>query len=340
MNKFTLPTGYLFNNEYSKGQLETLSIGDYGKAHNIKADFLGYSRELNGVANTACMPLQEKWVITVSTQYGCAMKCNFCDVPNIKFAGNATFDDLKDQLYAAIACFPDVKYTDRLNLHYARMGDPIFNPDVLAFSCWLAKARGQIQEDLGLRLETIHPVFTTMCPEMRYTRSRLNDWVNIKNDMFNGQAGLQLSINSTNEEQRSKMFDGKQMTLEQIALMAKDWPNPVGRKYCLNFAYCTDYEVDAVKLAKLFDTEKFMCKITPIHNNTACKENGIETKGGYESYAPYAPIEEALKEQGFDVLIFIPSMDEEDGLVTCGNTILGGSVLKSDTAILNIEGIK
>ena len=44
---FPIPTGYLFTGNYSKGQLETLSIGDYGKHTNIKADFLGYDRELS-----------------------------------------------------------------------------------------------------------------------------------------------------------------------------------------------------------------------------------------------------------------------------------------------------
>ena len=339
MNAFKLPTGYLFNDEYSKGKLETLSIGDYGKAHNIKADFLGYNRELNGVANTDCMPLQEKWVVTLSTQYGCAMKCNFCDVPNIKFTGNATEDDLKEQFYKAISMFPGVRYTDRLNLHYARMGDPIFNPEVLNFSYWLSYNKEEIQKDTGLRIEVLHPVFTTMCPEMKYTRGRLKEWVSIKNIEFNGQAGLQLSINSTNEEQRSEMFDGQQMSLEAISEMASNWPNPVGRKYCLNFAYSTDYEIDAVKLRKLFDPEKFMVKITPIHNNTACRENGIETVEGYESYTPYKVVEEPLKEQGFDVLIFIPSLDEEDGLVTCGNTILGGSELRAETETIKIIGV-
>lgn len=340
MNTYKLPTGYLFNDDYEKGQLETLSIGDYGKSINIKADFLGYNRELNGVPNVNCMPLQEKWVITLSTQYGCAMSCNFCDVPNIKFKGNATFNDLKRQLYSAIEMFPGVKYTDRMNLHYARMGDPIFNEDVLKFSVWLAQNKREIQNETGVRVETLHPVFTTMCPDMRHTESRLRKWVYIKNHEFKGQAGLQLSINSTNEAQRDEMFNGKQMTLEAISEMARKWPEPISRKYCLNFAYSTDYEIDAKKVRRLFDPEKFMCKITPIHNNTACTENGIETVGGYESFAPYKGVEEGLKSEGFDVLIFIPSMDEEDGLVTCGNTILGGSELKvSDSQVIKIEGI-
>lgn len=84
MNIYTLPTGYLFTKEYSNGSMETLSIGDYGKHHNVKADFLGLTKEINGVPNTLCMPLSEKWVITVSTQRGCPMKCSFCFTPDTK----------------------------------------------------------------------------------------------------------------------------------------------------------------------------------------------------------------------------------------------------------------
>lgn len=335
---YTLPTGKLIVDQYERGPLETLSIGDYGKAKNIKADFLGYTRELNGVENGDCMPLSEKWVITVSTQHGCAMNCTFCDVPNIKFAGNVSFNDLKRQLYSALSTFPNVKYTDRLNLHYARMGDPIFNEQVFEFSEWLIKNKQQFQKETGVRVEVLHPVFTTMMPDMKYTAERVRRWVDIKNNMFNGQAGLQLSINSTCEDQRSEMFRGKQLTLEQISDIVKDFPTPLGRKYCLNIAYSTDFIVDADKLSRLFDPENWMVKITPIHNNEACTANNIETMDGYESYAPYRPVEEELKAAGFDVLIFIPSFDEEDGIVTCGNAILGGSVIKSDVQAVKIEG--
>lgn len=43
MKKYQIPTGYLIVDQYSKSELETLSIGDYGKAANIKADFLGFT---------------------------------------------------------------------------------------------------------------------------------------------------------------------------------------------------------------------------------------------------------------------------------------------------------
>jgi len=333
MNTIQLPTGFLIVGDYSKGQLETLSIGDYGKAKNIKADFLGYTRELNGVANGAVVPLQEKWVITLSTQYGCVMKCKFCDVPNVKFGGNATFADLKQQFYVALSKYPDVNYTDRLNIHYARMGEPTFNEDVFLFSEWLAANKRQIQEETGVRIEVIHPVLTTMCPEYEQTESRIRRWADIKNELFNGQAGLQLSINTTSDDARNGMFDGSSKQLREIATIADKLPMPIGRKYCLNFAYASGNEVDGAKLASMFDVDKWMVKITPIHNNTACGDNGIATIEGYSSYRPYKEPEQSCKDAGFDTLVFIPSQDEEDGLITCGNAILGGSELKLPTEV-------
>lgn len=339
MKKYTIPTGYLIVDKYSKGELETLSIGDYGKKYNVKADFLGYTDEIHGVPNIDCMPLSEKWVITLSTQYGCVMKCNFCDVPNVKFRGNASLEDLAGQLQRALDLFPRISYTERLNIHFARMGEPIFNDNVFKFAEWLGSS-GKIElQNRGLRVEVIHPVLTTSIPDnYQKLKERLHRWCGIKNDIYNGQAGLQFSINSTSPTQRLEMFGGSAMDLMEFSAIAESLPDPVSRKYCLNFAYSTDYEIDSELLARLFDTKKFMCKITPIHNNNACNKNNIKTIGGYESWEPYRKPEEALKEAGFDVLVFVPSIDEERGLVTCGNAILGGSELKTDVSAIKIHG--
>lgn len=328
MNIIKLPTGYLFTGDYDKGKLETLSIGDYGKHRNIKADFLGHTKEIHGVANGEILPLQEKWVVTLSTQYGCAMKCTFCDVAEMPFNGNASFKDLQKQFLYALDMFPSTKYTDRLNVHFARMGEPIFNIHVFDFARDLVNNKELYQTWTGVRVETIHPVLTTMCPTYAKTSDRIKEWTAIKNDLYRGQAGLQLSINSTCDKQRSEMFQGKAMTLQEISNMVRDLPAPLGRKYCLNFAYASGNEVDGEKLASLFNPEHWMVKITPIHNNTSCSKNNIETVGGYESYHPYKHPENAFKSAGFDVLVFVPSKDEEDGLITCGNAILGGSKIK------------
>lgn len=334
MKKITLPTGYLFTDKYEKGELETLSIGDYGKENNIKAQFLGYDKDINGVPNMSIKPISEKWVITLSTQYGCTQKCVFCDVPNVKFKGNASSSDLMKQLKNALHVYPDVKYTERLNIHYARMGEPMMNfKNVFEHALFLSTKEFKQNRiyDENLRIETIHPVFTTMMPKCinkEKTFSNLNDWSNMKNNEYKGQAGLQLSINSTDETQRQDMFSGGAHTLQDISDICSRLPEPIGRKYCLNFALADDYIVDARKLKELFNPEYWMVKITPMHKNIACNKHGIKTTGGHSQFVPYQKAEQELMENGFDVLIFIPSEDEENSTITCGNAILGGSKLK------------
>ena len=342
MNKInTLPTGYLFTIDGERGELEVLSIGDYGKKANVKADFLGYTEHIKGVINQPCMPLSEKWVVTLSTQYGCPQKCNFCQVPEIPFKGNVSFLDLKNQLYNALSLFPDVSYTERLNIHFARMGEPIYNPAVIDFAIWLQKEKRTFQKETGISFEVIHPVLTTSLPRrFKRLKESLLRWIDVKNNIYNGQAGLQISINSSNEDQRQEMFGGESITLEEFSTIAKDFEPPLARKYCLNIAYASGNEIDGKKLATLFNPDYWMCKITPIHNNDICRKNGIETIDGYSSYEPYLYPETELKAAGFDVLVFIPSMDEEQGLVTCGNLIIGGSTIGKLSGGINIDGIK
>lgn len=326
MKKYWLPTGCLFVDKYEKGELETLSIGDYGKRHNVKADFLGYTKEIEGVPNIKPMPLSEKWVVTLSTQYGCPMSCTFCDVPKIKFKGNVSHKDLMGQLKAAIRLYPDVHYTERLNIHFARMGEPIFNNAVFSVAEQLWKSKATLAYVWGLRTEVIHPVMTTSAPKAcSDLPARLRKWCDIKNRLYNGQAGLQLSINSTNETQRQDMFQGKAVTLRQLSEICSELPAPVGRKYCLNFALASNYEVDGKELSKRFNPDYYMVKITPIHNNLSCSSNNIITIDGYEKYTPYRQAERELIDAGFDVLVFIPSMDEEQGTITCGNAVLSGA---------------
>lgn len=52
----------------------------------------------------------------------------------------------------------------------------------------------------------------------------------------------------------------------------------------------------------------------------------LHTSGGYELFTPYKAVEEDLKGNGFDVIVFVPSYDEDNGLITCGNAILSGKV--------------
>jgi 23S rRNA (adenine2503-C2)-methyltransferase len=315
-----VPTGNILIVEGDLGQLELLSLGDYGKEKNVKADFMGLEREINGVPHGDLIPLEEKWVITISSQYGCTMGCAFCDVPKVGPGRNATHQDLISQVITGIKLHPEVKATKRLNIHFARMGEPTFNNDVLLAAKDLKQA---IRPYIGRSL--VHPVVSTMLPRKnRNLETFLNEWVDIKNDFYRGDAGLQFSINSTNNQERKIMFNGNAVTIEEAGAIGQMLDTPKGRKYCLNFALA-GYEINSEKLRDLFHPDQFMCKITPMHVTKSCERNGILTQDGYSNYYPYKEVEENLKRVGFDVLVFIPSIEEDQGRITCGNAILSGT---------------
>lgn len=70
--------------------------------------------------------------------------------------------------------------------------------NVFEFSRWIFANKRQIQKDTGLRIEVIHPVLTTSLPvKFNKLEERILEWCEIKNNLYNGQAGLQFSINST-----------------------------------------------------------------------------------------------------------------------------------------------
>ena len=316
-----VPTGNILVVEGDKGYLEMLSLGDYGKDINIKCDALGITRDIERVEHTRLMPLEDKWVITISTQYTCRMGCHFCDVPRVRCQPqystsiNATEQDLIRQVLTGIKLHPEVVGTRRLNIHYARMGEPTWNPNVLDATKWF---KTHIDPEYS-----IHPVVSTMMPRNNeWLKVFIHTWMRMKNRLLQGEAGLQLSINSTDETERLTMFNGNACTLEEIkAIMEGIIPN--GRKITLNFAIA-NWEINPVVLRKYFNPNDYIIKLTPMHKTKTAVARGIETTGDYTSIYPYKKIEEDLKNEGYDVLVFIASKEEDESLITCGNAILSG----------------
>lgn len=313
-----VPTGNILVIDGEHGQLEMLSLGDYGKEVNVKCDAMGLTREIQQVTHTDLLPLEEKWVVTISTQYGCRCNCSFCDVPKVGKGKNATKQDLIDQVYTALNLHPDVSYTNRLNIHYARMGEPTFNPNVLEATAYLFRKL----TPMGFK---IHPVVSTMMPRNNeWLRLFIHHWMGIKNTYLQGEAGLQLSINSTDEAERNFMFNKQAHTIPEIAgIMGNTVPR--GRKITLNFALA-GYTIDPEVLLKHFPPDRYLVKLTPMHKTKACIDRDIRTQGDYTTYEPYQETEEILVKAGYDVLVFIASEYEDLGRITCGNAILSGTM--------------
>lgn len=313
--RIDVPTGSILIVQGERGQLECLSIGDYGKEANVKCRAIGLNADLGKVEHRDMLPLEEKWVVTISTQYGCAMNCSFCDVPRVGPGRNASYADMLKQVVAALSIYPEVISTKRLNIHFARMGEPTFNSNVLLLA-----------RDIRLLYpeHTIHPVVSTMLPR-RNSRLRefISDWMSVKNEAYDGDAGLQLSINSTNDVERGAMFAGNSCTIPEISQITGGARPPRGRKITLNFAVA-DYEIDPDVLLRYFSPERYIVKLTPMHKTTKALANGIETEGEYDTIAPYQEHEERLVAAGYDVIVFVASKEEDLGRITCGNAILSG----------------
>ena len=304
-------TGNIISDEDLK--LEYLFVGDYGKQNNIKADFLGFTNRIDYVKHTE-VDLTEKLVVTISSQKGCCMNCNFCDCPKYGFYGNATACEMLSEINTAIA-LSGVKRGKRLNIHFARMGEPTFNNDVIEVASIMSFT------SINKMFEEYHPVVSTMMPKTNKNLFNfLSKWV-LEGYNHGGEDGygLQFSINTLDEIERDKMFDGKSLSLSQIGLIIAELPFPKKRKFTLNFAVTSQSNLDVDLMNKYFDKDKCIVKITPMHKTHRVVENGIEVVKDFDVYEKF---EQPLVKDGWDVIVFIPSEEEDSDRITCGNSLL------------------
>jgi len=299
-----------------KRHLEFVSFPRTSIENRVKSDALGYS--LEGVQKTVLPSYETAWTIMLSNQRGCSMKCSFCDCPACGYYGNASLEDLRYQMDTILKNSGGNK-TRRMEVEFMRMGEPTFNKDILKY------IEFELKEQVGalVKADLIIPTISTMMPNVHgKLKEYLLEYCRIKNEVYSGNANLQISINSTNDALREKMFHGRSLSLEEIAKEVSNLPIPKGSKYALNFAVNKDSEVDANRIDKLFDKNKFYIKLTPIHDTFNAKDNGFSILSDFEDYSVFEKIEKEFLSIGWDVAShFDRKVDDEDDL-TCGNLLL------------------
>ena len=297
--------------------LEYLYVGDYGKENNIKASFLGYDKRIDEVKHHD-VDITDKLVVTVSSQKGCPMNCNFCDCPKLGFKGNATLPELVTEIMSGVA-LSGIKHGKRLNVHYARMGEPTFNSNVITSAEYIAKMLGDKNSDVTF--DEYHPVVSTMMPKAnKNLKEFLHKWVET-GFVYGGEDGfgLQFSINTLDEEDRNAMFRNRFMSLQEIGDVIRELPMPKKRKYTLNFAVTSKSNLDVDLMNKYFDKEKCIVKITPIHETVEAVDEGYEIVKDFDVYEKF---EQPLVDDGWDVIVFVPSREEDADRITCGNSLI------------------
>ena len=297
--------------------LEYLYVGDYGKENNIKASFLGYDKRIDKVEHKP-VDITDKLVVTVSSQKGCPMNCNFCDCPKLGFKGNATLPELITEIMSGVA-LSGIKHGQRLNVHYARMGEPTFNPNVITSAEFIAQML--MSENSDVTFDTYHPVVSTMMPKSnKNLKEFLHKWVTT-GFVYGGEDGfgLQFSINTLDENDRNEMFRNRSLSLQEISDIIKELPYPKKRKYTLNFAVTSKSNLDVNLMNKYFDKEKCIVKMTPIHETVEAVDEGYEIVHDFDVYEQF---EQPLVNDGWDVIVFVPSKEEDEDRITCGNSLI------------------
>ena len=297
--------------------LEYLYVGDYGKENNIKASFLGYNKRIDEVKHQD-VDLADKLVVTVSSQKGCPMQCNFCDCHKLGYHGNASISELMSEITTAVS-LAGIKHGKRLNVHYARMGEPTFNRNVITSAVYVAQLFSDPNSDI--HFDEFHPVVSTMMPKgNKNLKQFLTDWVTA-GYQYGGDDGfgLQFSINTLDETDRNVMFNNKSLSLAEISEVIQSLPAPKNRKFTLNFAVTSKSNLDVALMEKYFDKQRCIVKITPIHETKEAVNNDYEIVTDFDVYEKF---EQPLTEAGWDVIVFVPSKEEDRDRITCGNSLI------------------
>src|SRR3989338_2639782 len=172
------------------------------------------------------LPLEEKWVLTISCLYGCPVKCLMCDAGQ-QYYGNISKEDIFKQIdYSVTKKFPDrIVPVKKFKIQFARMGEPVFNPAVL-----------EVLEELPERYNAkgLMPSLSTIGPDGCI--SFFNRLLEIKNRLYsNGRFQLQFSIHTTDIEKRDNLIPVQKMSFQEIAEYGKRFHKHGDRKITLNF---------------------------------------------------------------------------------------------------------
>jgi 23S rRNA (adenine2503-C2)-methyltransferase len=254
-------------------------------------------------------PREEKWVVTVSTQFGCPVQCLFCDSGGF-FDGNLTADEMLAEIdHVVRRRAPDGRISSpKFKIHFARMGEPALNPAMLEV---LERLPG-IYDAPGLI-----PCIPTVAP--RAAAGFFESLLDVKRRLYRGgRFQLQFSINTTDAELRDRLMPVRKWSLDEVAAYARRWYEPGDRKVVLNFALSPDNPVDPGIVASIFDPACTMVKLTPINPTDMAVKNGFGTVLSAERPDAADGLVARLRDHGFDCVVSIGQAEEIEIGSNCG----------------------
>lgn len=257
--------------------------------------------------------INEKWVIIISTLFGCPVDCKFCDAGGL-FNGKITYEDLKFQIdYLVQKRFPDGYIdTDKFKIQFARMGEPSFNSNVLDLIRDIPKLY-KYRYFLP-SLSTIAPIGTDLFFE---------ELLRIKKELYKDTFQLQFSLHSTDEKQRDILMPVRKWSFKQIADYSGRFYDAGGKKITLNFALSENSIFNIDTLLEIFSTDIFVLKITPLNPTYKAIKNRLKSMIT-EKEIPQVIIDK-LQASPYEYILSIGEWEENQIGSNCGQYISSNS---------------
>jgi len=261
-------------------------------------------------------PREQKWVLIVSSMFGCPIRCRMCDAGG-EFAGRLTADEILAQVDHMVRLrFPDGRVpTKKFKIQFARMGEPSLNPAVLDAMDRLPR----MYDAPGLQAS-----MSTVAPSTKPAREFFEKLIAVKERNYaHGRFQLQFSIHTTDTKMRDDLIPTKKWTLEEIAAYGARFarPDEGDKKVTLNFAPAVGYPIDAGLLRSHFDPSLFMIKLTPLNPTVHGHEESLRSAIDPHDRGTSDRIVEPLEQEGFDVILSIGELEENRIGSNCGQFI-------------------
>jgi len=264
----------------------------------------------------------ERWILMISTLFGCPVKCLICDAGG-QYQGKPDVEQIIDQIdYMVEKWYPDRKIpAEKFKIQFARMGEPALNPAVLDVLQLLPSrylAPGLI------------PSISTIAPHG--SEEFFERMLEIKDRLYpNGKFQFQYSIHTTDQIQRDKLIPVRKWSFSQMAKFGDRFIRAGDRKITLNFALAENMTISESVLVQYFDPQKYLIKITPVNPTCQAVKNGLVSY--LDPTNPYERTELAdrLNENGYDVIVSIGEIAENQIGSNCGQYVL--KYLQSNTII-------
>ncbi len=250
-----------------KKELRTL-VGEYFSIDRLKIQAIEHSKDGSSkylfalrdgnFVESVLIPERDHYTLCISSQVGCAQKCQFCLTAKGGWVRNLTGGEIIAQVRDILHEHSSHKFPIT-NIVFMGMGEPLAN-----YSNLIKAVSVITNNDYGLRFANRRVTLSTagLVPQIRQLG-------------MDAKINLAISLNATNDQTRSRIMPiNRTYPLRELMAACRDYPLPRGRKITFEYILIqgvNDSLEDAQHLAKLLRGVKAKINLIPFNEHQGCR---------------------------------------------------------------------